>query len=205
MEELQEKPQKKDIIINHIITILGVLGIIATIVLFYIGFSKGLLTDETKMANFLRSTEPFTPIVFFFIQIFQTVVPVMPGAITIPAGALIFGEFWGFILNYVSIVIGSIIAFWLCRIYGRRVLWVLVGEKAFRRYIKLLDKPSFRNIFIAGMVVPFMPADIFCMVAGVSNMRWKFFSIVLILAKPVSLFFYTGAAVFFTKWLCTLF
>ena len=99
MEELQEKPQKKDIIINHIITVLGVLGIIATIVLFYIGFSKGLLTDETKMANFLRSTEPFTPIVFFFIQIFQTVVPVMPGAITIPAGALIFGEFWGFILN----------------------------------------------------------------------------------------------------------
>lgn len=66
MEELKEKPQKKDIIINHIITVLGVLGIIATIVLFYIGFSKGLLTDETKMANFLRSTEPFTPIVFFF-------------------------------------------------------------------------------------------------------------------------------------------
>jgi len=43
MEELQEKPQKKDIIINHIITVLGVLGIIATIILFYIGFSKGLL------------------------------------------------------------------------------------------------------------------------------------------------------------------
>ncbi|MEL3908484.1 MAG: TVP38/TMEM64 family protein [Treponemataceae bacterium] len=200
-----EKPEKKDIILNHVITFLGIVGIVATIVLFYLAYKTGLLTDEAKMVDFLRKTEPFTPIVFFIIQFFQTVIPIMPGAITIPAGDILFGHLWGFVINYVSIIIGSITAFWLCRVYGRRLLWVLVGDKAYKRYIRLLDKPTFTRIFVVGMFVPFMPADIFCMVAGVSNMKSKFFTIVLLLGKPVSLLFYTGASVYVIKWLCTLF
>lgn len=203
--ELHEGQEKKDIILNHVITFLGVLGIIATIVLFYFANKYELLANETKMVDFLRKTEPFTPVVFFIVQFFQTVIPIMPGAITIPAGAILFGNFWGFVINYVSIVVGSITAFWLCRIYGRRLLWVLIGNKAYKRYIRLLDKPTFARIFVIGMFVPFMPADIFCMVAGVSNMKWNIFTIVLLLGKPVSLLFYTEASVYVIKWLCTLF
>lgn len=205
--EKKQKPEhrKSDIIISHIITALGIFGIIATVVLFVVAKRSGLLTDASKMEEFLRSTEPFSPIVFFIIQIFQTIIPIMPGAITIPAGAIIFGDFWGFVLNYSSIVVGSIMAFWICRTYGRRVLWILIGEKAFQKYMRILDKPTFRRSFILGMIVPFMPADIFCMVAGVSNMSWKFFMIVLIICKPVSLYLYTGAGIYVTKFLSHMF
>lgn len=204
-EEAKPGVKKSDIIINHIITALGILGIIATIVLFVAAKNSGLLTDADKMEKFLRSTEPFTPIVFFIIQFFQTVIPVMPGAITIPAGALIFGKFWGFVLNYTSIIVGSFTAFWLCRVYGRRLLWVLIGDKAFKKYTGTLNKPIFRKTFIAGMLFPFMPADIFCMVAGVSEMPVNFFLIVLLTCKPISLYLYTEAGVYVTKFLAGLF
>lgn len=204
--EKSQTPRKKtDVVLNYIITILGVLGIILTVVLFVIANNSGILQDPKKMESFLRSTEPITPVVFFVIQFFQTVIPIMPGAITIPAGAMIFGEFWGFVLNYSSIILGSFTAFWLCRIYGRRLLWILIGDKAFKRYVGMLDKPTFKTTFVLGMVIPFMPADIFCMVAGVSNMPVKFFSIVLILCKPISLYLYTVAGVYVTKFLANIF
>lgn len=205
MEEKKSEHKKSDIILNRIITLLGILGILATILIFVFANRYGLLRDPKKMELFLRKTEPFAPIVFFLIQIFQTVIPIMPGAISIPAGTLVFGSFWGFILNYTSIVLGSFIAFGLCRKYGRRLLWVLIGEKAFKKYTQLLDSDTFTRTFVVAMLVPFMPADIFCMIAGISNMPLKFFALVLILCKPLSLYLYTEAGVYFTKFLAEIF
>src|SRR5699024_6403409 len=99
----------------------------------------------------------------------------------------IFGPLKGFLLNYVSIVIGSIMAFYICRKYGRRLLWILIGEKAYDKYVPLLDTSIYNRLFIIGVLVPFMPADVLCMVSGVSNMKFKDFLIILVVCKPVSL------------------
>ena len=193
--------EKKDKIANKLINLLGILGIIIVIVVFYYSYKAGLLTDSKKMEEFLRKTGPLAPLVFFVIQIIQTVVPIIPGALTIPAGELIFGPLKGFLLNYVSIVIGSIMAFYICRKYGRRLLWILIGEKAYEKYVPLLDTSIYNRLFIIGMLVPFMPADVLCMVSGVSNMKFKDFLIILVVCKPVSLYLYTVVTVFASKWL----
>lgn len=191
--------EKKDRIANRLINLLGVLGIIIVIVVFYYSYKAGLLTDSSKMEEFLRKTGSLAALVFFVIQLIQTVVPIIPGALTIPAGEVIFGPLQGYILNYVSIVIGSVIAFCICRRYGRRLLWILIGEKAYDKYVPLLDTSIYNILFIIGMLVPFMPADVFCMVSGVSKMKFKDFLIILVICKPVSLYLYTVITVYAGK------
>ncbi|MFX3816584.1 VTT domain-containing protein, partial [Streptococcus suis] len=79
-------------------------------------------------------------IIFFCMQIIQVIIPIIPGGLTIAAGVLIFGPFWGFVYNYVGIVVGSVILFHLGRKYGQSLVQVFVKEKTYNKYMAWLEK-----------------------------------------------------------------
>ena len=57
-------------------------------------------------------------------------------------GALIFGMGYGFYLNFIGIMIGSIINFILARKLGRPFVELLVDQNKFQKYTRWLDDES---------------------------------------------------------------
>ncbi|MBW1570305.1 TVP38/TMEM64 family protein, partial [Streptococcus sp. SPC0] len=105
---------------QKVIKALGVLALIATLVLVVYLYKLGILNDSNELKDLVHKYEFWGPMIFIVAQIVQIVFPVIPGGVTTVAGFLIFGPTLGFIYNYIGIIIGSVILFWLVKFYGRK-------------------------------------------------------------------------------------
>lgn len=172
-------------------SILNVIGLILAVIAIFWGFKSGLFTNEEQMKSVLMKAGPAAPLVFILIQIVQTVIPIIPGALTIPMGTMIFGPWYGFALNFIGVMIGSVMNFALARHYGRPLVEILVADKDYDKYIGWLDSErGFDKLFTFGMFFPLSPADLLCYFAGLSTISFKKYLIILSLGKPFTLFIY---------------
>ncbi|WP_235991458.1 TVP38/TMEM64 family protein [Facklamia lactis] len=188
--------------IQTIMNILNVIGLIITILMVVWGAKAGLFTNPEKMYAYITDLGIWGPLVFIIIQIAQTIVPVMPGSITIPIGILAFGPWWGFILNLIPIYFGSIVNFWIARRFGKPTVRAIVGDKSYYSMINLFERKNIGNrLFTLLMFVPFSPADLLCYGAGFTNMTNKYFTYSLLIGKPVSLAFYAFGTGYFLTWI----
>jgi uncharacterized membrane protein YdjX (TVP38/TMEM64 family) len=178
--------------IQYGLNTLSFLGFFASIYLVYWGFTEGIFTSEEALGNFLDYLGPLAPYGFILIQIVQVVVPIIPGSITIPLGALVFGMGYGFLLNFIGIMIGSFINFALARRYGRPFVELIVREKQLEKYTGWLDKNNrFDKLFTFAMFFPLSPDDFLCYFAGLSTISFKKFALILSTSKPFTLFLYS--------------
>ena len=187
---------------RRVMNIVTIAGLAAVIVGCIVGWRAGLFTDERVLNDFLAKAGMWAPLVFVLVQIVQVVVPIIPGGVSLLAGVLIFGPWWGFVYNYVGIVIGSMIVFYLSRAYGRPWIRGMVSEKTYQKYIGWLDRgKAFDRLFAIAIFLPVAPDDFLCMVAGISGMSFKKFSLIIMLGKPVSIFLYSLALLVGAEWL----
>lgn len=182
---------KKDLV-QLGLNVLNVLGILIVGLLFYLGFKYQIFTSEIALKNFLNALGPSAPIAFILIQIVQTVIPIIPGALTIPMGTMIFGVWNGFLLNFIGIMLGSMMNFFLARQFGKPLIQVLVPEKQYNKYIGWLDQPQrFGKLFTFAMFFPLSPDDFLCYLAGLSSLSFKKYLLILSTSKPLTLFIYS--------------
>lgn len=132
----QNKPTEKPLL-GKIITITTVLGIVLGIAIAIKAKQLGLLDSDEAMAKFMNKLGPLSSISFVVYQLFQTVIPIIPGGVSVPAGTIAFGWFWGFILSYFPILTGSMINFWLAKKYGWKIIRALATEEVVSRGVVL--------------------------------------------------------------------
>ena len=175
--------------IFQVTTILGTLFLIGLILYF---LSQGYFTDSTKLQALLSQTGIFAPLLFILLQIFQVIIPIIPGGASSALGIVAFGPIWGFVYNYAGLVIGSILAFLLVKRYGKTFILKVCDQKTYDKYIGWLDKgKKFDRFFVAAIFFPCAPDDILCMIAGLTSMTLKKFSMIIILGKPLVLIAYS--------------
>lgn len=175
--------------IFQVTTILGTLFLIGLILYF---LSQGYFTDSTKLQALLNQTGIFAPLLFILLQIFQVIIPIIPGGASSALGIVAFGPIWGFVYNYAGLVIGSILAFLLVKRYGKTFILKVCDQKTYDKYIGWLDKgKKFDRFFAAAIFFPCAPDDILCMIAGLTSMTLKKFSMIIILGKPLALIVYS--------------
>lgn len=180
--------QKTAVYLNFC-TFLGMLGMAWFI---WYGVRNQLFVSEEAMRVFLDRFGLFAPVFFVLIQIVQVVVPILPGAVGCLGGVLIFGPVWGFLYNYVGISIGSMLAFLLSKRYGRSFVYGIIGQKNYEKYIGWLNKgKGFGRAFAAAIFFPVAPDDLLCYIAGLTDMSFKQFALIIILGKPASIFLYS--------------
>lgn len=92
---------------KNMIHVLSACGMIATLITMYLAYQQGLFTSAEKLKAFVDAIGIWGPVSFILLQVIQVVVPIIPGGITCVAGIIIFGPFWGFIYNYIGIVLGK--------------------------------------------------------------------------------------------------
>lgn len=125
--------------VRALLNSLNILGVLLTIYGLYWGYSQEIFTSEIALKNLLDTMGSAAPLGFILIQIIQTVVPIIPAALTIPMGAMIFGMGYGFYLNFIGIMIGSVINFILARRFGRPFVKLLVDQNKFQKYTYWLE------------------------------------------------------------------
>lgn len=109
-------------------------------VFLYYLISNGCLSNPDQLELVIRSFGVMAPIFFLAIQIIQVIIPIIPGGVTCGIGIILFGPFWGFVLNYAGSMIGSIIAFIMVKQYGHDFILKFTDQKTYDRYIGWLDK-----------------------------------------------------------------
>jgi len=182
---------------RKLLNIAQIVGIVGSIVFIIWAFQAGFFTNEQKFQSVMNLLGPIAPIAFVLVQIVQTVIPLVPGSLTIPFGAFVFGHISGFILNFAGIMIGSLINFYLAKQYGRPLVRNLISEDQFNKYVGWMESSkNFDRLFAFGMFVPFSPADVLCYIAGLSNMRFRKYMLILLTSKPVTLVIYTYGTYF---------
>lgn len=128
---------------------------------------------------------PAGPVILTLFQAFQVVVPVVPGYLGCAAGAISFGWFTGFMCNYIGISAGSIIAFFLARKYGEKIVIDMFSEKQYLKWqAKVANKKSYDIFLFVATLLPLFPDDFLCYFSGLMNMTRKRFIWIIILGKP---------------------
>lgn len=184
MEKNDTRLKKVMVIITIIITVLLVAFIIYAL-------KMNLLTSKDILVEKIKSFGFIGPAIFLLLQVVQVVFPVIPGGASCLAGVLAFGPIEGFIYNYVGLSLGSVVAYLLSRNFGLPLIKKLFQQETIDKYLKYIKDKKFEKIFFLGILLPGAPDDLLCYIAGISEMTLKKFVIIILLAKPLTLIFYS--------------
>ena len=123
---------------------------------------------------------------FVFLQFLQVTFIPIPSPILIIAGSLIYGPFEAGLLSIAGILLGSALAFFLGRVFGKKLVVFMVGSEMEKKWRTFLTNCKYT--FALMMILPFFPDDVLCMVAGLTEMSWTFFMITQFITRPISIF-----------------
>jgi uncharacterized membrane protein YdjX (TVP38/TMEM64 family) len=115
------------------------------------------------------------PLVFVGVQAIQVIVFAIPGEFVQIAGGYLFGGALGIVLSLCGILAGSAAAFFLARWLGRPFVAAVIPKDQIERVEKLLESRSSRIVFFLLFLVPGVPKDILCYIAGLTPMSFFFF------------------------------
>lgn len=155
-----------------------------------------------KLRKIVEGGGIFSFVIFIVLQILQTTVLQLPSFLVTLAGTLVFGRWTAFLLSYFSVLVGSVIMFWIGRKAGRKFLNWLVGESESNKWIEKMTHGKY--LFFLMMLFPMFPDDILCLVAGFTNMSFGFFLLTNVIARAIGtscvVFFGSGAIIPFSGW-----
>lgn len=123
-----------------------------------------------------------TPLIYFLFQILQVVIAPLPGGTTTLVGGVLFGWAKGFLLSETGILIGTAIAFFIARKLGRPVILRLVPKK-WTDWLDAIKDSRLNMVLFLIFLFPGFPDDIFCYLAGLTNMNFKTFMFIAILGR----------------------
>ena len=190
---------------RKLINFISIIGLGLSIALTIYFINLGVFKDLNALRGLVGDSIILGPIIFVFIQILQVVIPIIPGGISTAAGVLIFGPYAGFIYNYIGICIGSIIIFLLGRRYGKQFILSMISDKTYNKYIGWLDNQNrFEKLFALAIFLPVAPDDALCLMAGLTNMSVKRYTLIILIAKPLSIFLYSMALIYGGQYLSGL-
>ena len=136
-----------------------------------------------EVVYYLRSYKGYSAIVFVLIQVLQIVISVLPGEVMEFAAGSLFGFPLGLLLTFIGCLIGTTIVFYLAKFLGADAVRRIAGENRMQEYIeKLNSEKAYILVFIL-YLLPGIPKDILCYIAGISSMRFKPFLLLSSVAR----------------------
>ena len=143
-------------------------------------FRGGLPTDQIaalwqaisspeRVREFFEGFGLWGPALFFALQAAQVIVALIPAAPIMVAGVATYGPWAGFALSLFGAVLGSVVAFYMGRRFGKPMVAKLVGEQIVDKYSGKMS-PNGLWMLIALMLPIPAGGDAVCSLAGLSEM-----------------------------------
>ena len=87
----------------------------------------------------------------------------------------VFGFLPGLLISIAGAAIGATVTYYLARFLGRDAMHLLFGEERVQHYVERLNSERAYVIVFLIYLIPGLPKDLVCYVAGVSEMKYKAF------------------------------
>ena len=150
-----------------------------------------LLADQQAVAAYVQSWGVWGPLVFILIHLLQIIIAVLPGQFVLIAGGYVFGFTGGLLLNLVTVIAGSQLAFVLARLGGRPLVKRLVPAGTLDKWDWVAERHGV-VFLISGFLLPVIfPADVMNYIAGLSSMSARKFLFASLLGRLPSLILMT--------------
>jgi uncharacterized membrane protein YdjX (TVP38/TMEM64 family) len=137
--------------------------------------------DATGIRDWVLSFGAFSPVVYVLVAVAQVIVSPIPAGPVTFAGAMIFGVPQGLALSMAGSVVGSVLVFAAARRWGEPLVMRLLGEETFYKYSGRLDSQGWWLFAI--LLVPFMPDDAVCALAGLSAVTFRRFLFFMVVGR----------------------
>ncbi|WP_294547862.1 VTT domain-containing protein [uncultured Pseudoflavonifractor sp.] len=174
------KKRNRKWIATLVLTILVLGGIF--LFLWNTGFFAAAKSLE-GIQDYIARFSPYSHLVFFLVQLASVVIAPIPSNITAAGGALLFGMWPAFLLTAGAVVLGSAAVFWLARILGQSFAGRFVSQKVSDQYLDLIRRK--RDVFLALVFLfPFFPDDLICILAGLTDISFSRFLVIVVLTRP---------------------
>jgi uncharacterized membrane protein YdjX (TVP38/TMEM64 family) len=171
---------KISLILSILIPFIFILGYVLNKSGFFI-----LINSVDDLRNFISGFGIYADLIFVLIQFLQVAILPIPGVLTVGAGVLLFGPLKATILSSIGIILGSIVAFFIGRIFGHKVVSWLVGKDNLNNTINKV-KGKDKVLLFTMFLLPFFPDDILCFVAGLTSINFRFFFYTTLITRLIS-------------------
>ena len=132
---------------------------------------------------------PFILIILFILQVFLAFIP---GQALMIACGYLYGFWGGFLLAWLSLVVGGEIAFYLARRHGRSFAEKWISSNVLTRLDRKAQGQGI-TFYTLSLVMPLVPNDAMCYVAGLDRIAHRRFSMANLLGR--------GLACLITSWI----
>lgn len=146
-------------------------------------------TFVTNSTNILIS---FGPIAGVFLIILESIFPMLPLSVFITLNMVSFGSLFGFLISWLSTLVGCMISFTLFRYFFRNKLYRFIKkkqQKEFAKIMKSITNISFSNLVIL-VAIPFSPAFFINIAGGLSKIKAEKFFLAIMIGKMVMVYFW---------------
>ena len=150
--------------------------------LYATGFFQAAGSPE-ELGAYIERCAPWSHLAYFGVQLVSVIVAPIPSNVTAAAGAYLFGLWPSFLLTWGAVTLGSVVVFLLARGLGQRFAGQFVSEKLSEKYLDVIRRK--RDVFLAlAFLFPFFPDDLLCILAGLTDIPFKRYLLLVAAARP---------------------
>lgn len=125
-----------------------------------------------------------------FVIVLESIIPVLPLALFIAINMLVFGNFVGFLISWISTIIGCSVSFFIFRKgFSKKIYNNIDNKPRTKKLMNIVSHINFSKLVIV-MAIPFTPAFSINIGAGLSKMSYKKFLFAAIISKIFIVYFW---------------
>ncbi len=147
-------------------------------------------TNIDVLKDFVQNSNIFIALIIgMSLIILESIIPMLPLAVFIAINMLVFGNIIGFILSWISTIIGCTLSFYIFRTLKNKAWKYISKKEKLVDLMKKIDKISFSSLVII-LAFPFTPAFSINIGAGLSNISYKKYLLALLISKIAIVYFW---------------
>ncbi len=147
------------------------------------------LKNLSNMLNdFLMGAGIWAPILSSILIILEGTLAFLPLVVFVTINILTLGPFWGGLISWVLTILGSFVAFYLCRKGFSSYFQRKCEHKKVGKFINVINNMKFKQIVLI-IAIPFAPSFFINVCAGLSKISPKKYFYALIIGKISQIIF----------------
>lgn len=170
------------------------IGLVLTTLFLVWGFRAPLasalawFSDQGAVSQAIQRYGFWGPVILLVLFVLQTFLAFIPGQALMVASGYVYGFTKGFLITWVSLVVGGQMAFWLARRHGRRFAEKWIPPAVLDRWDKSAARQGI-GFFTVSLVLPLFPNDAMCYVAGLGRISGQRFLVANMLGRAAASLF----------------
>ena len=145
-------------------------------------------TNIDVLKDFVQNSNIFIALIIgMSLIILESIIPMLPLAVFIAINMLVFGNIIGFILSWISTIIGCTLSFYIFRTLKNKAWKYISKKEKLVDLMKKIDKISFSSL----VIILAFPAFSINIGAGLSNISYKKYLLALLISK-ISIVYFWG-------------